>query len=262
MSQQPQQHRGDRPNAIAGFIDRYGWRAYALPVLALLTVVGLFRANDGHGRAEAVGEHNGAPASSVAAAGTATPSNTAVPSNTAGPSSSRRATAASTSASAKPTRVRKVSLAPDPGRPGKQSTAQSPAAAATPCKTNTSTRKVVVSIGAQHAWMCAGKSLAYSSAVTTGKSGGHATPSGTFKVQGNVTGTTLRGSDYAVHVDYWIQFNGDIGFHDASWQTMPFGSSGYTSQGSRGCVHMPLKTVAWLHKWVQIGKTVVVVTKS
>ena len=121
----------------------------------------------------------------------------------------------------------------------------------------------MVSIASQHAWMCAGKSLAYSSAVTTGMSAtGHATPTGTFEIQGNVTNTTLRGSDYAVHVDYWIQFNGDIGFHDASWQTMAFGSPGYTTLGSRGCVHMPLKTIAWLHKWVQIGKTVVVVSRS
>ena len=110
--------------------------------------------------------------------------------------------------------------------------------------------------------MCAGKQLVYSSAVTTGTANGHSTPTGTFRIQGNVTDTTLRGSDYAVHVDYWIEFNGDIGFHDASWQTMAFGAPGYTTQGSRGCVHLPMKTVAWLHKWVQVGRTVVVVSKT
>ena len=25
------------------------------------------------------------------------------------------------------------------------------------------------------------------------------------------------------YVEYWVPFNGDFGFHDASWQTMPFG---------------------------------------
>jgi lipoprotein-anchoring transpeptidase ErfK/SrfK len=110
--------------------------------------------------------------------------------------------------------------------------------------------------------MCARSALVYSSAVTTGRPQGHSTPTGTFKVQGNVKDATLSGSDYAVHVDYWIQFNGNIGFHDASWQTMAFGSDGYKTDGSRGCVHLPLSTVTWLHKWVQIGRTVVVVRKA
>ncbi len=238
--------------------------------MALLTVVALFRAGDGHNRAEAVAEHNaglnagptagasvGTPQTSVPKTGDAT---TSVP-KTSVPKTSVSSTSGAVSSA--PKQVRKISLAPDPGTPGKQAAGRSTAAAAsTPCQANTSARKVVVSIAAQHAWMCAGKSLVYSSAVTTGKSGGHATPTGTFTVQGNVTNATLRGSDYAVHVDYWIQFNGDIGFHDASWQTMAFGSAGYTTQGSRGCVHLPLTTITWLHKWVQVGKTVVVVRKS
>jgi L,D-transpeptidase catalytic domain len=248
MPQRPQQHRPRQPNAIAAFIDRYGWRAYALPVLALLTVVGLFRASSGHGRAEAVGERGTSPSVSSLKPSPPTPIAT-----------STAPTRAATSSAPRP--VRKISLAADPSKP---SAAHSHAAAAAPaCRSNTTARKVVVSIATQHAWMCAGKKLAYSSAVTTGMStGGHATPTGTFKIQGNVTDTTLRGSDYAVHVEYWIEFNGDIGFHDASWQTMAFGAPGYTTQGSRGCVHMPMKTVTWLHKWVQVGRTVVVVRKS
>lgn len=251
MSQRPQQHRAGQPNAIASFIDRYGWRAYALPVLALLTVVDLFRASSSHSRAEAVGEHGAAPTASSPTFISPTPSS---------PKTSAT-TSASTSSAPKP--VRKISLAADPGQPTKQSVKHAPAApAATACHVNTSARKVLVSIASQHAWMCAGKELVYSSAVTTGKSGGHATPTGTFKVQGNVTDTTLRGSDYAVQVAYWIPFNGDIGFHDASWQTMAFGAPGYLSQGSRGCIHMPMPTIAWLHKWVQTGQTVVVVRQT
>lgn len=157
-----------------------------------------------------------------------------------------------------------ITLAPDADRSGKQFEAPARGTgASTPCKRNTSARKVVVSIAAQHAWMCARSTLARSSAVTTGKAAsGHATPTGTFTVQGNVEDTTLTGADYAMHVAYWIPFDGDIGFHDASWQTMDFGSPDYRLRGSRGCVHMPLTTVAWLHGWVQIGRTVVVVTRS
>ena len=251
MSHQPQQHRGPGPNAIAGFLDRYGWRAYALPVLTLLTLIALFRAGGGHDPAAAV-DHQTATRPAVGPA--ATP--------TAGPASP---TSARPSARAvRPTRAQKVTIAPDPtstGAPVDGKSAQ--AGAATRCRGNSSARKVVVSIAAQHAWMCRQSSLVYSSAVTTGETeSGHATPTGTFEVQGDVTDTTLTGSDYAVHVAFWIPFNGDIGFHDASWQTMKFGAQDYPTQGSRGCVHMPLASVAWLHKWVRVGRTVVVVSKS
>jgi lipoprotein-anchoring transpeptidase ErfK/SrfK len=60
-------------------------------------------------------------------------------------------------------------------------------------------------------------------------------------------------------VHYWIPFNGDFGFHDATWQTMPFGSPDYRTQGSHGCVHLPMPTVQWLYNWAQAGSTVVTV---
>jgi lipoprotein-anchoring transpeptidase ErfK/SrfK len=233
MSHQPHPHRASDQHPIAAFIDRYGWRAYALPVLLTLTIVALFRAGGGHNRAEAAGHRPGVTAPSA--------STTGVP-------------------AAAPT----ITMAPDPDKPGRQYNEQVQGnGVSTPCQGNTSAKRVVVSIAAQHVWMCARSAMVFSSPVTTGASSrGHATPTGTFKVQGNVTDTTLTGSDYAVHVAYWIEFNGDIGFHDASWQTMTFGTQAYKNEGSRGCVHMPLPTITWLHKWVQVGQTVVTVTKA
>jgi hypothetical protein len=239
MSHQPHQHRAANTHPIAGFIDRYGWRAYALPVLSILTVIALFRAGGGHNRADAAGHR------------------------------ATDATPASGSPSARPTAttsvgVRTISLPPDPDAAGRQVNEHTvDGGPTTPCQGNTSAKRVVVSIGHQHAWMCAKSEMVFSTAVTTGAvNRGDATPTGTFHIQGNDKGSTLIGADYAVHVAYWIQFDGDIGFHDASWQTMRFGTDAYRSQGSLGCVHMPLPSIAWLHKWVQIGTTVVTVTKS
>ena len=230
---------------IAGFIDRFGWRAYALPVLTLLTLVALFRSGGGHNQADAAGH----------GATTTTTTTTTV---------AARTTAPKPTDAVVPAPTRTLALPPDPGRTGAQHADQrATARRTTPCSTNTRARRVIVSIGAQHAWMCAGKTVAFSTAVTTGAvAKGDATPTGTFRIQGNQKGATLTGANYAVHVQYWIQFNGDIGFHDASWQTMKFGTAQYRTQGSLGCVHMPLPSIAWLHKWVQVGRTVVTVTSA
>jgi len=61
-------------------------------------------------------------------------------------------------------------------------------------------------------------------------------------------------------VHYWVPFNGSIGFHDATWQTIPFGSPLYQTSGSHGCVHLPTATMAWLYSWLKVGANVTVET--
>jgi lipoprotein-anchoring transpeptidase ErfK/SrfK len=130
---------------------------------------------------------------------------------------------------------------------------------ASPCAHNRLAQLVVVSIERQHAWACAGTRTALSTPVTTGASrDGDATPRGTFAVQGldpDTTLTTSGGASY--HVRYWIPFRlGIWGFHDASWQTMPFGNSHYRTLGSHGCVHLPLAAMRTLFHWVHYGTVV------
>jgi lipoprotein-anchoring transpeptidase ErfK/SrfK len=259
MSRSPRQHRHPRPGPIAGFLDRYGWRAYALPVLALLTLVALFRSGGSHDKADAAA-HAGPVSTAATTPAVTTKATTTKATTTKATTTKATTTKAKTSAP----KVRTITLPSDPDKAGAAVSPQTVnAAEAAPCAHNTAAKLVAVSIAKQHAWMCAGHKLVYTTPVTTGAvSKGDATPTGTFHIQGNVTNTILRGSDYAVHVRFWIQFNGDIGFHDAPWQTMAYGSAGYRELGSRGCVHMPLNSITWLHSWVQIGKTVVTVTKT
>ena len=60
-------------------------------------------------------------------------------------------------------------------------------------------------------------------------------------------------------VAYWIPYIGSTyGFHDASWQTFPFGSPLYTTQGSHGCVHLPTDTIAQIYAWAPVGTQVTI----
>jgi L,D-transpeptidase catalytic domain len=128
-----------------------------------------------------------------------------------------------------------------------------------PCAANAAAQLVKVSVRRQHLWMCAGHRLVRDTAVTTGIPGEDThTPTGSYTVQARTRNTTLTlisGRTYAVK--YWIPFQGPLfGFHDSSWQDIPYGSPLYRTQGSHGCVHMPLSAIAFLYRWVHVGATV------
>ena len=148
-----------------------------------------------------------------------------------------------------------VAVAPVAATPSVSTTAAAP----NPCATNSAAQLVKVSVRQQHLWMCAGHRLVRDTAVTTGIPGEDThTPTGSFTVQARTRNTTLTlisGQTYAVK--YWIPFEGPLfGFHDSSWQDIPYGSPQYRTQGSHGCVHMPLSAIAFLYRWVHVGAKV------
>lgn len=138
--------------------------------------------------------------------------------------------------------------------------ARTPAAApTTPCTANRRNRYVFVSIRRQHMWMCTGHRVAYATPITSGMVGQYTeTPTGTFQIQGRNRNTTLTLNTGATYpVKYWIPFQAPLfGFHDSSWQRFPYGSPRYRTQGSHGCVHMPLAAIRFLYGWADIGTTV------
>ncbi|TAM82326.1 MAG: murein L,D-transpeptidase [Jatrophihabitans sp.] len=141
---------------------------------------------------------------------------------------------------------------PAPARPA------APAAAG-PCAASTVNQLVLVSIASQHAWYCQGTRAVYDTPVTTGMdTAATRTPVGHFVIQAKDTGVTLHpngGGAYAVR--YWIPFDAPAyGFHDASWQSFPFGGPQYRTAGSHGCVHLPLVAIEYLYRWAQIGASV------
>lgn len=127
-----------------------------------------------------------------------------------------------------------------------------------PCAHNAG-RLVRVRIRVQHLWMCQGQRVVRSTAITSGIPGVDThTPKGTYRVQALTRDTTLTlitGQTYPVK--YWIPFDGPLfGFHDSSWQDFPYGSARYRTEGSHGCVHMPLKSIRFLYGWAGVGTTV------
>jgi hypothetical protein len=153
-----------------------------------------------------------------------------------------------------------------------QTPAASPAAHAQPaaaanCAQNGPGKLLLVSISEQHLWACDGTTLVNQSAVTTGTTRivngvDDATPTGTWRIYSKQTNRTLSGCDangcWNDHVQYWMPFDGAVGFHDASWQTFPFGSTQYQTDGSHGCVHLPPDFIAWLYGWAPVDTTVIV----
>lgn len=120
------------------------------------------------------------------------------------------------------------------------------------CAGNTAAQKVIVNVRKQHAWMCAKHTDVFDTGVTTGMVGQWTeTPTGNYQIQGRDTNSVLTLNTGATYnVKYWIPFDGPLfGFHDSSWQQFSYGSPKYKTQGSHGCIHMPLKAMKFLYTW-------------
>jgi lipoprotein-anchoring transpeptidase ErfK/SrfK len=143
-------------------------------------------------------------------------------------------------------------------------------AANTQCAGNTLDKQVFVSLTDQHLWACDGTISEYDSPVITGIAA-HAdtvTPTGTYYVYGMYRDTTLKGCDstgcWSDPVSYWMPFlhnqYGSYGLHDATWRDPSlFGNvSPSSSNGSQGCVELPLATAAWLYNWISDGTAVTI----
>jgi hypothetical protein len=135
------------------------------------------------------------------------------------------------------------------------------------CANNASGKTVLVSISQQHMWACEGADVIKQSVVTTGASNApngvnDSTPLGTWHVYEKFRNLYLKGHDangpWNDYVQYWMPFDTAVGFHDASWQTFPFGSDQYKTNGSHGCVQLPTSVAAWLYGWAPVGTKVVV----
>jgi lipoprotein-anchoring transpeptidase ErfK/SrfK len=176
---------------------------------------------------------------------------------TAAPTPTPTSTPTSTPVAVAPARVAEsVAASPPPASPISAACAGTPAG----------TKHIYVSIAQQHLWACTGDVLLTDSAVTTGASAltnvHDATPTGTFRITNKIRNTVLAGHDvngsWHDAVTYWMPFSGGDGFHDAPWQTFPLGSPLYKTQGSHGCVHLPVAEVAALFNWGSIGTLVTI----
>ena len=61
--------------------------------------------------------------------------------------------------------------------------------------------------------------------------------------------------EYESHVDYWMPFNGGIGFHDATWRSK-FGGTIFQTSGSHGCINLPPEKASVLYDLIYKGMPV------
>ena len=120
---------------------------------------------------------------------------------------------------------------------------------------NNSQNYVELDISRQKVWLyIGGECILETDCVTGNVSGGYSTPTGIYYLTYKTRGATLRGynsdgSRYASYVEYWMPFNGGIGFHDASWRSN-FGGNIYLTNGSHGCVNMPRNAAEILYDYI------------
>ena len=61
---------------------------------------------------------------------------------------------------------------------------------------------------------------------------------------------------YEQPVQYWMPFDGGIGFHDANWRD-DFGGDIYLTSGSHGCINLPPENAAVLYDLIQYDVPIV-----
>ena len=102
-----------------------------------------------------------------------------------------------------------------------------------------------------------GELVVSSQCVTGCISKGHGTPTGVYSIFSRDKDRYLRGDGYKSWVNFFIPFNGGIGFHDASWRST-FGGNIYMYSGSHGCINMPYSAAKKLYENVTLDEKVIV----
>lgn len=85
---------------------------------------------------------------------------------------------------------------------------------------------------------------------------GRMTPPGVFGLTYKTTNAVLRGEDYETPVNYWMPFNGNVGMHDATWRAS-FGGEIFLTNGSHGCINLPLNMAKEIYQYVSTGFPVI-----
>ena len=116
---------------------------------------------------------------------------------------------------------------------------------------------VEVDISSQTVNLYKNNELIMTTSVTTGFENKYDTRLGYFYIYYKQADTYLIGPGYKLHVDYWLPFDGGIGFHDAYWR-YDFGGDIYKTNGSHGCINMQNDAAKTLFESVEANTRVLV----
>ena len=117
---------------------------------------------------------------------------------------------------------------------------------------------VEVNLTLQHVYVYKDGEMVFDTDCVSGKiSGNHGTHTGVYPIAYKQTDATLKGDNYESHVNYWMPFNMGEGLHDATWRSK-FGGTIYKTNGSHGCVNLPLSAAEKIYNIVEAGWPVIV----
>ena len=118
---------------------------------------------------------------------------------------------------------------------------------------------VVVDISAQTLTVYRDNQIIFTSPIVSGKDNqDRQSDLGIFSIRSKETDRYLTdGSTYNSHVNYWMPYNGGEGLHDATWRSR-FGGEIYKTNGSHGCINLPLDKAAELYELVHVHDSVLV----
>ncbi|MCC8167867.1 MAG: L,D-transpeptidase/peptidoglycan binding protein, partial [Clostridiales bacterium] len=118
---------------------------------------------------------------------------------------------------------------------------------------------VEINLTAQHVFVYKDGVLVIDTDCVSGlsSSSDRITPTGAFTLTYKQKDATLKGDNYASHVDYWMPFYGNYGMHDASWRSK-FGGVIYKTNGSHGCVNLPVSAAKTIYETIDKGWPVLI----
>lgn len=117
---------------------------------------------------------------------------------------------------------------------------------------------IEISIQDQHCWVYEDGTLVMDTDIVTGTKGKHDTPTGIYYILERVDGKYLKGADYKTWVDKWMRLTwSGIGLHDASWRNS-FGNEIYKTNGSHGCLNLPITFAYNLYDMSYTGMPVII----
>ncbi len=124
---------------------------------------------------------------------------------------------------------------------------------------------IEVDLAVQHMYYYREGALIFESDFVSGKpEPKKQTPTGVCHLYYKKLDEVLRGEkqengeyEYETPVQYWMPFNGGVGFHDAAWQPS-FGGDMYVYNGSHGCINLPPEKAAELYEIIDTETPIVV----
>lgn len=123
---------------------------------------------------------------------------------------------------------------------------------------------VEIDLAGQHVFMFQGGQMVWEAPCVTGNvAKDYTTPEGIYSLYYKQKDRVLRGKkladgsyEYESPVSYWMPFNGGIGLHDANWRSA-FGGGIYQTNGSHGCINLPVDKAGLLYELVYPGIPVI-----